>query len=318
MIIDRGGLEDRLGGGGRVGEQGRSPFASRGERGHRGQVASPLCGRRRLDGLYDEPRPGAPRQIGERHRGSGPADAGRDAAGRDPLEPSLDGAGERPRALDHSSHLAGLRLAGHARRPSLSSDPFFVEKVRDIVGAVFGAAGSCPGSLCRRKEGLGSRPWTVPSPSFAPRARSGAATTAPSADGTTSLFRPSTSPPIMRLQCFPPPSGPFRGRSSTSSSEANGSRPAASIHIVMDDGPTRFWFVAKRRCPFQDERWFEAADRSQTARRLPRLHATTTNRTPKFKWTAMTSSPPSSGSRLRTIETAEQQAKIMRTSESGH
>ena len=53
------------------------------------------------------------------------------------MEPSLDGAGERPRALDHSSHLAGLRLACRENRSEtfkLSSDPFFVEKVRDIVG----------------------------------------------------------------------------------------------------------------------------------------------------------------------------------------
>ena len=51
------------------------------------------------------------------------------------MEPSLDGAGERPRALDHSSHLAGLRLAPHRSETfKLSSDPFFVEKVRDIVG----------------------------------------------------------------------------------------------------------------------------------------------------------------------------------------
>ena len=92
-----------------------------------------------LDGLYDEPRPGAPRQIGD----DAIAEAVRltleaDAAGRDPLEPSLDGAtGERPRALDHSSHLAGLRLAAASlgdRAEKLSSDPFFVEKVRDIVG----------------------------------------------------------------------------------------------------------------------------------------------------------------------------------------
>ena len=62
-----------------------------------------------LDGLYDEPRPGAPRQIGDdaiaeavrwkRRRRTRPI--GAFARWR-----------ERPRALDHSSHLAGLRSLG--------------------------------------------------------------------------------------------------------------------------------------------------------------------------------------------------------------
>ena len=78
---------------------------------NRGASSSPLAAEG-LDGCTTRTPPKRQAASGQamRHRGSGPADAGRDAAGRDPLEPSLDGEGERPRALDQS-HLAGLRLA---------------------------------------------------------------------------------------------------------------------------------------------------------------------------------------------------------------
>ena len=54
---------------------------------------------------------------------------------------------ELPRALDHSSHLAmAFRLAVPHRSETfkLSSDPFFVEKVRDIVGLYLAPSGSGP------------------------------------------------------------------------------------------------------------------------------------------------------------------------------
>ena len=91
---------------------------------------------RRLAGLYDEPRPGAPRQIGDEEIA---------AVVRRTLE-------ETPPAATHWSLRSMAAAVGHA--PStihriwrafglqphrsetfkLSSDPFFVEKVRDIVG----------------------------------------------------------------------------------------------------------------------------------------------------------------------------------------
>jgi transposase len=90
----------------------------------------------RMDGLYDEPRPGAPRQIGDDEIA---------ATVRKTLE-------TRPKGATHWSLRTMGKAVGHA--PStihriwqafglqphraetfkLSSDPLFVEKVRDIVG----------------------------------------------------------------------------------------------------------------------------------------------------------------------------------------
>lgn len=92
--------------------------------------------RLRLDGLYDEPRPGAPRQIG-------------DDEIAETIRQTLE---TRPSGATHWSLRSMARAVGHA--PStihriwkafglqphraetfkLSSDPLFVEKVRDIVG----------------------------------------------------------------------------------------------------------------------------------------------------------------------------------------
>ena len=91
---------------------------------------------RRLDGLFDQPRPGAPRQIG-------------DDAIAETVRKTLE---TLPAGRTHWSSRAMAREIGHA--PStvqriwkafglqphrhetfkLSSDPLFVEKVRDIVG----------------------------------------------------------------------------------------------------------------------------------------------------------------------------------------
>ena len=112
----------------------RSPFVSR-------RARTPWASGRRyaaegLDGLYDEPRPGAPRQIG-------------DDAIAEAVRLTLE---ETPPDATHWSLRSMARASGHA--PStihriwrafglqphrsetfkLSSDPFFVEKVRDIVG----------------------------------------------------------------------------------------------------------------------------------------------------------------------------------------
>jgi transposase len=90
----------------------------------------------RMDGLYDEPRPGAPREIGDDEIA---------ATIRKTLE-------TRPKGATHWSLRTMTKEIGHAPstvhriwqafglRPhrvetfKLSSDPLFVEKVRDIVG----------------------------------------------------------------------------------------------------------------------------------------------------------------------------------------
>ena len=92
--------------------------------------------RDRMDGLYDEPRPGAPRQIGDDEIAS-------------TIRKTLE---TLPKGATHWSLRTMAKAVGHA--PStihriwqafglqphrsetfkLSSDPLFVEKVRDIVG----------------------------------------------------------------------------------------------------------------------------------------------------------------------------------------
>jgi transposase len=91
---------------------------------------------RRMDGLYDEPRPGAPREIGDDEIAS-------------TIRKTLE---TRPKGGTHWSLRSMAKEIGHA--PStvhriwrafglqphrvetfkLSTDPLFVEKVRDIVG----------------------------------------------------------------------------------------------------------------------------------------------------------------------------------------
>ena len=124
-----------LGGGGRVGEQG-DRRSSRGERGHRGQVASSRYAAEGLDGLYDEPRPGAPRQIGD----DAIAEAVRLTLEETPPDAThwslarwRGRAATRPRPFIASGGTLGLQ-PHRSETFKLSSDPFFVEKVRDIVG----------------------------------------------------------------------------------------------------------------------------------------------------------------------------------------
>lgn len=91
---------------------------------------------RRLDGLYDEPRPGAPRQIGD--------DEVAELIRRTLEETPSDGThwslrsmaaavGHAPSTIHRIWQAFGLQP--HRCEPfKLSSDPLFVDKVRDIVG----------------------------------------------------------------------------------------------------------------------------------------------------------------------------------------
>ena len=82
---------------------------------------------RRLDGLRDEPRPGAPRRDGDI---AGVIRRTRNAAGRRPMEPALhvQSGGLRPSTI-HRIRRA-FRLKPN-RSETLSKDPPFVEKARD-------------------------------------------------------------------------------------------------------------------------------------------------------------------------------------------
>ena len=91
---------------------------------------------RRLEGLYDEPRPGAPRRIGD--------DAIAETVRRTLEETPVDAthwslrsmaraAGYAPSTIHRIWRAFGLQ-PHRSKSFKLSSDPFFVEKVRDIVG----------------------------------------------------------------------------------------------------------------------------------------------------------------------------------------
>ena len=110
--------------------------SSRGERGHRGQVASALCGG--ASTAVRRTPVGAPRQIGDDAIAEAVRLTWKRRQGRT-LEPSLDGAGER-HAPSTIHRIWRARLAPHRRRPSSMSDPFFVEGPRHRR-SVFGAAG---------------------------------------------------------------------------------------------------------------------------------------------------------------------------------
>ena len=92
--------------------------------------------RERLDGLYDEPRPGTPRQISDDQiEQVDRADAGRDAARHHTLEQPWHGEGERAGPHDRAADLARVRAAAASERDVQAVDrSAAIEKVRDIVG----------------------------------------------------------------------------------------------------------------------------------------------------------------------------------------
>ena len=92
--------------------------------------------RDRLEGLYDEPRPGAPRQIGDDEI----ADTIRRTLETQPdgrthwsLRSMAEAVGHAPSTIHRIWKAFGLQ-PHRSETFKLSSDPLFVEKVRDIVG----------------------------------------------------------------------------------------------------------------------------------------------------------------------------------------
>ena len=303
---------------------------------------------RGLDGLYDEPRPGAPRRIG-------------DDAIAETVRLTLE---TTPAGATHWSLRSMARAVGYA--PStihriwqafglqphrtetfkLSSDPFFVEKVRDIVGLYLApperALVLCVDeksqiqALDRTQPLLPLRPGQVERRSHDYKRH-----------GTTSLFAAlDIATGKIIGQCFPRHRSrefhKFLGRI-----EAN-VPDDLDIHIVMDNyvthktKPIRDWFAKRPRWHVhftptsaswlnQVERFFALLTEKQLRRGVHRSthelelaildFVNTTNENPKpFKWTKSADDILAAIQRfcLRTLETAEQRTKINQTSESGH
>ena len=324
----------------------RSPFVSR--RARTPWASGVAAMRRRPRRSVRRTRPGAPRQIG-------------DDAIAEAVRLTLE---ETPPDATHWSLRSMARASGHA--PStihriwrafglqphrsetfkLSSDPFFVEKVRDIVGLYLAppdrALVLCVDEKSQIQALDRSQPLLPMRPGQAERRSHD-----DKRHGTTSLFAAldiATGEIIGK--CFPRHRA-REFRKFLDLVEAN--VPAdLDIHIVMDNYGThktkaiRDWFAKRPRWQAhftptsaswlnQVERWFGLLTDKQIRRGVHRStkelertildYIDTTNQNPKpFKWTKSADDILGAIQRfcLRTIEIAEQQAKIMRTSESGH
>ncbi len=303
---------------------------------------------RGLDGLYDEPRPGAPRQIG-------------DDTIAETIRLTLE---TTPPDATHWSLRSMARAVGHA--PStiyriwrafglqphrietfkLSTDPFFVEKVRDIVG-LYLAPPERALVLCvdekSQVQALDRSQPLLPMRPGQPERRPHDY----KRHGTTSLFAAlDIATGKIIGQCF------LRHRSREfrrflDRIEANVPRDL-DIHIVMDNyathktKPIRNWFAKRPHWHVhftptsaswlnQVERFFALLTEKQLRRGIHRStkeleqailgYIDTVNQDPRpFKWTKSADDILASIQRfcLRTLETAEEQVKIRKISESVH
>ena len=303
---------------------------------------------RRLDGLYDEPRPGTPRQIGDdevaevvrRTLEETPADGTHWS-----LRSMASAVGHAPSTIHRIWRAFGLQ-PHRSETFKLSSDPFFVEKGRDIVG-LYLAPPERALVLCvdekSQVQALDRTQPLLPMRPGQPERRSHDY----KRHGTTTLFAAldiATGKVIG--QCFP------RHRAKEflkflRTVEVN-TPTDLDIHLVMDNYAThktpaiRNWFARHPRWHIhftptsaswlnQVERFFALLTEKQLRRGVHRstreleeaIHGyiDKVNNNPKpFRWTKSADDILASIKRfcLRTIETAQTQTKISETSESGH
>ncbi len=302
----------------------------------------------RLDGLYDEPRPGRPREIG-------------DDAIAETIRLTLETA---PRGATHWSLRSMARAVDHApstihriwkafglqphRAESfkLSTDPLFVEKVRDIVGLYLAPPAHALVLCVDEKSQIQALDRTQPVLPMRPgqiERRSHDYTR----HGVTSLFA-ALDIATGRIigKCYP------RHRSKEFRrflDEIEASVPAGlDVHLVMDNYAThktqviRNWLAKRPRWQVhltptsaswinQVERFFAKLTDKQIRRGVHRStreleaaikdYIDDTNADPKpFKWTKSATDILASITRFchATLKTADNQAIINRTTESGH
>ena len=303
---------------------------------------------RGLDGLYDEPRSGAPRTIGD----DAIAETIRLTLETTPRDATQWSLRSMSRAVGYAPSTIHAIWKAFGLQPhrsetfKLSSDPLFVEKVRDIVGLYLApperALVLCVDeksqiqALDRSQPMLPMRPGQVERRSHDYKRH-----------GTTSLFAAldiATGKVIG--QCFPRHrAGEFR--KFLNRIEVN-VPDDLDIHIVMDNYAThktpaiRKWFAKRPHWHVhftptsaswinQVERFFALLTEKQLRRGVHRSTAELeqvildyldiVNEDPKpFRWTKSADEILATIQRfcLRTLETAEIQSTLCRTSESGH
>ncbi len=302
----------------------------------------------RMDGLYDEPRPGAPRRIG-------------DEVIAETVRRTLE---ETPRDATHWSLRSMARSVGHA--PStihriwqafglqphrseifkLSSDPFFIEKVRDIVGLYMAPPERALVLCVDEKSQIQALDRTQPllpmRPGQAERRSHDYVR-----HGTLSLFAAlDTASGAVIAQCFKRHRAKeFKAFLNTIEADVPND---LDIHIVMDNVAThktkaiKAWFAKRPRWHVhftptsaswinQVERFFALLTEKQLRRGVHRstdelesaiqAYIDTVNENPKpFRWTKSADDILSAIKRfcLANLKTAETQSSIIQTSESGH
>jgi transposase len=303
---------------------------------------------RRLEGLMDEPRPGAPRRIGDEEI----AETIRMTLERTPrhathwsLRSMAAAVGHAPSTIHRIWKAFGLQ-PHRVETFKLSTDPLFVEKVRDIVGLYMvppeRALVLCVDEKSQIQALDRTQPLLPMRPGQAER-RSHDYTR----HGTLSLFAAldvATGKVIGK--CF------ARHRASEFlkflREIENNVLPDLDIHLVMDNSSThktptiRRWLVRHPRWHVhftptssswinQVERFFANLTEHQIRRGVHRStsqlekairdYISTVNETPKpFRWTKSADDILASIKRfcLATMKVADNQTRILKTSESGH
>lgn len=303
---------------------------------------------RRLDGLYDEPRPGAPRRIGDdevaavicRTLEETPPDATHWS-----LRTMASAVGHAPSTIHRIWRAFGLQ-PHRTETFKLSSDPLFVDKVRDIVG-LYLAPPERALVLCvdekSQVQALDRTQPLLPMRPGQPERRSHDYTR----HGTTTLFAAldvATGEVIGR--CFQR----HRATEFLKFLRTVEARVPADldVHLVMDNYAThktpaiRKWFARHPRWHVhftptgaswlnQVERFFALLTEKQLRRGVHRStreleqailnYIDTVNADPRpFRWTKSAEDILSTIKRfcLRTLQVVQHQTEIIRTSESGH
>ena len=303
---------------------------------------------RGLDGLYDEPRPGAPRKIGDEEVAEVIARTLEDTPPDGThwsLRSMARAAGYAPSTIHRLWQAFGLQ-PHRSETFKLSSDPLFVEKVRDIVGLYLDpperALVLCVDEKSQIQALDRSRPLLPMRPGQVERR-----THDYMRHGTTTLFAAlDIATGRVIGQCLPRHrSREFLKFLRTLEAQVPGE---LDVHLVMDNYAThktpavRRWLARHPRWQVhftptgaswlnQVERFFALLTEKQLRRGVHRStqeleqairnYIDTVNADPRpFRWTKSADDILATIKRfcLRTLETAERQIKISKTSKAGH